>query len=178
MRALIISADGFEDMELYYPVYRLKEDGWDVTLAAPKEGVITGKHGYGATVDLPLAKVKPEDYDLLIIPGGKAPEEVRLNKDAITIIEWFFDEQKPVAAICHGPQALISAGVLKGRKLTCWKGIKDDVIAAGALYEDKEVVVDRNLVTSRMPGDLPAFMRETLDLAAVEALKPGRGKAA
>jgi len=178
MKALLISADGFEDMELFYPSYRLKEEGWKVTLAAPKMGVITGKHAYGADVDMALEDVNPEGYDLLIVPGGKAPEEVRLNQDALDIIRWFMDARRPVAAICHGAQALISAGVVKGRDMTCWKGVRDDLIAAGANYHDDEVVVDGNLVTSRMPGDLPAFMRETFKVVASQASARTRKKAA
>jgi len=165
MRALVISADGFEDMELFYPVYRLKEDGWDVTLASPSDNTITGKHGYTITPDITVANVVPEDYDLLVIPGGKAPEAVRSDRDALALAGSFMDARKPVAAICHGPQVLISAGVMKGRRATCWESVKDELVAAGARYTDNEVVLDGNLVTSRMPDDLPAFMRETLKLA-------------
>ena len=178
MKALIISADGFEDMEMFYPYYRLKEEGWQVDLAAPKTGTITGKHAYGVNVDYPLSGINPEGYDLLVIPGGKAPEEVRLDPDAISIVKHFFDKNKPVAAICHGPQVLVSAGVLDGRKATSWKGVKDDVIAAGAIFQDREVVVDGNLVTSRMPGDLPAFMQEVFKLAAGWSAKGERRAAA
>jgi protease I len=166
MKALVISANGFEDLELYYPIYRLKEEGWDVTLSAPATGTISGKHGYEAKVDVQLSQVNPREYDLLIIPGGKAPEEVRLDGSALGIVRHFFDQNKPVAAICHGPQVLVSAGVIKGRNVTCWKGVKDDVVAAGAGYSDASVVVDWNLITSRMPDDLPEFMREVLNLIA------------
>ena len=166
MKALVISANGFEDMELFYPSYRLKEEGWDVTLASTNTGTIAGKHGYEAKVDTLISKVNPKDYDLLVIPGGKAPEEVRLDGGALRVVKHFFDENKPVAAICHGPQVLVSAEVVEERRLTCWKGIRDDVIAAGGKYSDDAVIVDGNLVTSRMPDDLPSFMRETLKLAA------------
>jgi protease I len=169
MKALIISANNFEDLELHYPLYRLREDGIDVTVAAPVKGMITGGHDYAVGVNKAFSEIKPMDYDLLIIPGGKAPEEVRLHRDAISIVRSFFDAGKTVGAICHGPQVLVSANVLKGRNVTCWKGIKDDVIAAGANYTDVEVVVDGNLVTSRMPGDLPAFMRELEKLRTVKA---------
>ncbi len=171
MKALVISADGFEDMELFYPVYRLREHAWQVTVAAPRAVTITGKHGYSIMPDLPTSEVNPDGYALLVIPGGKGPEEVRLDKDALKIVRRFFELKKPVAAICHGPQVLISAGVMKGRKATCWRGVRDDMVAAGADYSDEEVVVDGNLVTSRMPDDLPAFMRETMDLAAKSAAK-------
>lgn len=166
MKALVISANGFEDMELFYPIYRLKEEGWDVTLASTNSGTIAGKHAYEARVDAIISKVDPKGYDLLVIPGGKGPEEVRLDGSALRIVKHFFDQNKPVAAICHGAQVLVSAEAVDGRKLTCWKGIRDDVIAAGGRYSDETVIVDGNLVTSRMPDDLPNFMRETLKLAA------------
>jgi len=98
-----------------------------------------------------------------VISGRKGPEKMRLDKDALEITRYFFKEKKPVAAICHGPQVLISAGVIKGRKITCWLGIRDDIIGAGALYEDREVVIDENLISSS-PADLYAFGREMIKL--------------
>jgi protease I len=129
-----------------------------------KRGPITGKHGYEINADIAFKDVNPADYDILVISGGKGPEKMRLDKDALEIVKHFFREKKPVAAICHGPQVLVSAGVIKGRKATCWIGIRDDIIAAGAFYEDNEVVVDGNLVSSRNPGDLFAFGREMIKL--------------
>ena len=178
MKALIITANEFEDMELYYPFYRLREQGWDVTVTAPQMATVVGKHGYRMPVDEVFSEVNPEEYDLLLIPGGKAPEEVRLSKDAIKIVDHFFSKNKPVASICHGVQVLISAGKTKGRKATCWKGIKDDLIAAGGSYTDTEVVVDGNLVSSRMPDDLPAFMREVFRVTSEMAKTGGKKKAA
>jgi len=178
MKALIITANEFEDLELYYPLYRLIEQGWDVTLAAPHMGTVKGKHGYLVPVDEVFSEVNPEEYDLLLIPGGKAPEEVRLSADAIKIVNHFFGENKPVASICHGVQVLISAGKVAGRGATCWKGIKDDLIAAGGNYIDSEVVVDRNLVSSRMPDDLPAFMREVSRLSLEFAGQKGKKRKA
>ena len=160
MKALIISADYFEDSELLYPYYRLKEEGVEVKVASFGEGRIKGKKGYTKHVDFFMGDVSPEDYDVLIIPGGKAPERLRLHKDALRIAKHFFDENKTVAAICHGQQILISAGLIRGKKATCWAGIRDDLIAAGGEYENTEVVVDGNLITSRQPKDLPAFMKE------------------
>jgi protease I len=162
MKALIMAADGFEDMEFFYPYYRLREDGIEVDIAAPKLGTIIGKHGYTYDVRRTIADCKAEDYDILVIPGGKAPETVRLDDHAVAITREMFQSDKVVAAICHGAQLLVSADVLQGKNVTCWKGIRDDVRAAGARFVDKEVVVDRNLVTSRCPEDLAAFMRETL----------------
>lgn len=103
-----------------------------------------------------------EQYDLLFLPGGKGPETVRLEGKALEVCRKFMDEGKPIAAICHGPQVLISAGVVKGHTMTCWKGVQDDLKAAGATVRDEEVVVDDNLVTSRQPDDLPAFCREMM----------------
>ncbi|WP_292485508.1 type 1 glutamine amidotransferase domain-containing protein [Methanohalobium sp.] len=164
MKALIISADGFEDLELFYPLNRLKEEGIDVKIVSMEKGTITGKHGYPAGVDLTFDEVNPDDFDMLVIPGGKAPEKVRLDEKAIEITKHFFDKNKPVASICHGAQILISAGVVKGRKATCYIGVRDDLKVSGANYEDKEVVVDGNLVTSRNPNDLYAFGREIVKM--------------
>lgn len=162
MNALIISADNFEDTELLVPYYRLKEEGLKVDVASIRKGKIKGKHGYDVEVNISLKEVDSDAYDILILPGGKAPETVRKEKKAIEIARNFFEKNKPVAAICHGPQTLISAGLLKGRHATCYKSVAPELKDAGAVYEDKEVVIDGNLITSRQPSDLPAFMRETL----------------
>ncbi len=162
MRALILTAEGFEDSELLYPMYRLQEEGVDVDIAGPERGTVTGKHGYEVQAGMGFDEAKAEDYDLLVIPGGKGPETVRLNENAVSVTRQMMEHGKPVAAICHGGQVLISAGVLEGRKATCWQGIRDDVKAAGAEYADEEVVVDGNLITSRCPSDLPAFSREMM----------------
>ena len=162
MKALIISADNFEDSELLVPYYRLKEAGLEVTVASMKRETIKGKHGYEVIVDTSLEKVDSDDYDILILPGGKAPAEVRKEEKALAIAKSFFAQNKPVAAICHGPQILVSADLLQARRATCYKSVADELKAAGALYEDLEVVVDGNLITSRQPADLPAFMREIM----------------
>jgi protease I len=164
MKALMISADNFEDTELLVPYYRLKEAGIEVTVASLKRGAITGKQGYEVAVDKTLDEVDPDDYAILVLPGGKAPAVVRKEPKAVEIAKSFFARNKPVAAICHGPQILISAGLLKGRRATCYMTVVDELKEAGALYADREVVVDGNLVTSRQPPDLPAFMRETMKL--------------
>ncbi len=128
------------------------------------KGPIKGKQGYEIDADIAFKDINPEDYDILVISGGKGPEKMRLDESALEIARYFFKENKPVAAICHGPQVLVSAGVIKGRKATCWIGIRDDIIAAGALYEDKEVVIDGNFISSRSPADLHAFGREMIKL--------------
>ena len=157
MKALIISADNFEDTELLVPYYRLKEAGVEVTVASLSRRAIKGKHGYEVDVDKTLDEVNPDDYAILVLPGGAAPALVRKEPKALELARSFFARSKPVAAICHGPQILISAGLLQGRHATCYKSVTDELKKAGALYEDREVVVDANLITSRQPADLPAF---------------------
>jgi protease I len=162
MKALFISADNFEDSELLVPYYRFREEGIDVDIASMKRGTIKGKHGYEVEVTRTLGQVNPDEYDILVLPGGKAPEAVRKEPRAVEIARDFFKKNKPVSAICHGPQTLITAGLLKGRHATCYRTVAPEMKESGALYEDREVVVDGNLVTSRQPSDLPAFLRETM----------------
>lgn len=164
MKALIISADNFEDTELLVPYYRLKEEGIEVDIASIRKGKIKGKHGYEVEANKSLKEIKPDDYEILILPGGKAPETIRKEKEALDIARYFFGKNKPVAAICHGPQTLISAGLLRGRRATCYRTVAEELRASGAIYEDKEVVVDGNLITSRQPSDLPAFLRELMKI--------------
>ncbi len=165
MKALILAADGFEDSELLVPMYRLLEEGWEVVVAGPGRGTISGKHGYEVEAAIALRELKSKDYDALVIPGGKAPETVRLNTRALTVVREMMAAEKPVGSICHGAQVLVSAGVMTGRKATCYIGVRDDLKIAGADYLDAEVLVDGNLVTSRCPSDLPAFCRELMKLA-------------
>ena len=164
MKALFISADNFEDTELLVPYYRLKEEGISVDIASMKRGAFKGKHGYEVEAVKALDEIKPDDYDILVLPGGKAPEAVRKEKRALDIARYFFDKNKPVAAICHGPQTLISAGLMRGRHATCYKSVAPEMKDAGAIYEDAEVVVDGNLITSRQPSDLPVFMKEMMKI--------------
>lgn len=164
MKALILSADNFEDSELLVPLYRLQEAGYTVEVAATARGSIVGKHGYSVPVDKTFAEVDAAAYVVLILPGGKAPAAIRHEPKVQAIAKAFMAADKPVAAICHGPQILISAGLLVGRRATCYRSVTEELQAAGARYEDREVVVDGRLVTSRQPGDLPAFMREVMRL--------------
>ncbi len=166
-KALIVTADMFEDTELLYPYYRLQEAGYDVDVAAPKAGEVTGKKGYKVKANLSLDDVESAGscgYKLLVLPGGKAPAELRAIPKALDIARDFASSGAPIAAICHGPQVLVSAGLMNGREATCYSSVAEELKAAGALYEDSEVVVDKNLVTSRVPADLPAFMREVMRL--------------
>ncbi len=162
MKALLISADGFEDTELLLPYYRFLEERFTVDIASMKKKPIKGRHGYEVEVTKTLTEVTPDDYDILVLPGGKAPEVVRKDPRAVEIARDFFLKNKPVAAICHGPQILITAGLLKGKRATCYRTVAEELKASGAIYADNEVVVDGNLITSRRPSDLPAFMRETM----------------
>ena len=172
MKALFISADGFDDAELLVPYYRFQEEGISVDIASIKKNEpITGKHGYKMEVTKTLAEVRPDDYDILLLPGGDAADAVKEEPKAMELARDFFRKDKPVAAICHGPQTLIAAGLLKGRRATGDPSLIDELNSAGALYEYQEAVVDGNLVTSRGPSDLPAFMRETLKLARGKAQK-------
>jgi len=159
MRALIVSSDLFEDSELIEPLSQLRAKGMEVDVAAPQKRPITGKHGHKVPVGLALDAVRPEDYDLLIVPGGKAPATLRKSREAVAIALHFLQADKPVAAICHGPQLLIAAGLLAGRSATGYREIRQELEAAGVNYQDREVVVDGNLITSRQPADIPAFMQ-------------------
>jgi len=163
-KVLILIGDEFEDAEAFYPYYRLIEEGFDVDVSSNREGTIIGKHGIIMNASLSLEDVKPDQYHALILPGGRGPEKLRLYPKTADIVRKFVDDGKIVAAICHGPQLLISANAVRGRTLTCWPGIKDDIVAAGGNYLDKEVVIDGKLVTSRKPDDLPYFMMETIKL--------------
>lgn len=159
MRALIISSDRFEDSELAEPLHQLRAKRVEVDVAAPQKGLITGKHGHKVCAGLVLDAVRPEDYNLLLLPGGKAPASLRMNPKAVAIARHFLQADKPVAAICHGPQVLIATGLLAGRTATCYHDMRQELEAAGVNYQDREVVVDGNLITSRQPADIPAFMR-------------------
>lgn len=163
-KALIMTANGFEDIEVIYPYYRLQEAGFEVVIAAPQAGELVGKVGYRVKADKAFSEIYPNEFDVLVIPGGRAPERVRLDQAALSIVKHFFEKDKPVAVMCHGPQVLISAGVVKGRRLTSYWGVKDDVIVAGGEWVDEPVVVDGNLVSARYPPDIPFWMREFFKL--------------
>lgn len=170
-RVLIITGPLFEDIELLYPYYRMQELGYQVdVLSHPKYGeTLQGKHGYTIRVDKYPGDIDPSEYDALILPGGKGPERARVFPEIVDIVRFFMEAGKPVAAICHGPQLLISASlknpdILRGRRVTSTPSIRDDLLAAGAIWLDKPVVVDGNLVTARLPPDIPLWMREYVKL--------------
>jgi protease I len=155
----VLAEDLYEDLELWYPVYRFREAGAKVTIVGGGASGYSSKHGYPVTPDASADKVKAADIDAVIIPGGYAPDRMRRHKSMVNLVRDVFSGGKVVAAICHGGWMLVSADVLRGKKATCFFAIKDDLVNAGARYEDREVVRDGNLVTSRKPEDLPAFCR-------------------
>jgi protease I len=169
-RAAVLVEQMYQEMEVWYPAYRLQEAGCKVTLVGPEAGqTYPSKLGYPAKSDKAARDVTADDFDILVIPGGYAPDYLRRSEPMIRLTSTMAERGKVIAAICHGPWLLCSTKALKGRLATCFFAIKDDVINAGAEYVDREVVRDRNLVTSRKPDDLPAFMK-----AIFEAVKEMR----
>jgi archaeal arginyl aminopeptidase len=162
-KALLLIGDGFEDAELLYPYYRLQEEGFAVDLAGTEAGkTFTGKRGYSMKSTKAAKDVNIDDYAVLVVPGGHAPDRWRMDENFVEMVRHAFDRNLVVAVICHAAQLLIEADVVKGRKMTCYNSVKTDLKNAGANYEDCEVLVDANLISSRQPSDLPAFMRETI----------------
>ncbi len=160
IRAAILVEQQYQEMEVWYPIYRLREAGCKVTIVGPEAGQnYPSKLGYPCKSDRAAKDVSANDFDVLIIPGGFAPDFLRRCEAVIKLTSAMVEQGKVVAAICHGPWVLCSTQALKGRKATCFFAIKDDVMNAGANYVDQEVVRDGNLVTSRKPDDLPAFMQ-------------------
>ncbi len=163
----ILVADLYDDNELYYPYYRLQEEGYQVHLIGAVKGTsYKSKHGMPAVSDEAAGNVSADDYDALVIPGGFSPDYMRRSKDIVAFAKAMADQNKPIAAICHGAWLMVSACDLKGRKLTCFHSIKDDVVNAGAIFVDEAVVIDGNYITSRTPKDLPVFLP-----ALIQALK-------
>lgn len=158
-KAAIIVADEFEDLELFYPMYRLQEAGIQTIVVGLTEKPVKGKHEYSITPDKTIDQARASEFDFLVVPGGKSPERLRLNSKILEFVREFDRRGKPIAAICHAGQVLASAGILKGRRMTCVESIRDDMINAGADYVNAPVVRDRNLVTSRTPKDLADFGR-------------------
>lgn len=173
-RIAILATNGFEESELKSPKEAMENEGFQVDIISPQAGKIKGwsdgNWSNSYDVDRTLDKVKAEDYHALVLPGGVInPDQLRRNEDALVFVRDFFKMKKPVAAICHAPQILISADVVKNRKLTSFSSIKDDLINAGANWVDQEVVVDEGFVTSRNPNDLPAFNSKL-----IEEIKEGK----
>jgi protease I len=156
----ILAEDTYQELELWYPLLRMREAGAEVTVVG-MTGVqeYHSKHGYPVQVDATADAVSAEDFDAIIIPGGYAPDRMRRHQPMLDLVKGVFERGGIVAAICHAAWVPISAGILEGKRVTCFSAIKDDVINAGAAYVDQEVVRDGNLITSRVPTDLPAFCR-------------------
>ena len=164
-KILIFVENGFEDMELMYPFYRFQEAGYEVKVVGPKANVMfNGKHGLTIKSDFSPNDVNIDEYVAIMIPGGRAPDRMRINKGLVKLTKEASQKDKVITTICHGPQLLIEADILKGKKATCYISVSTDVKNAGGIYLNKSVVVDGNLVTSRFPADLPDFCREILTL--------------
>jgi protease I len=165
-RVAILVENFYEDLELWYPYYRLKEEAAEVTLLGTGKGTYTSKHGYPAEEDLLVDDVRAADYDAVVIPGGYSPDHMRRHPPMIDFVRQAHDHGAVIAFICHGGWVPISAGILHGRTATSFFAIKDDLVNAGANWVDAEVVRDGNLISSRTPKDLPAFMRAILEALA------------
>ncbi len=160
-RVAILAENLYQEMELWVPYYRLKEEGAEVkVVGAGGAKTYASKHGYPVSVDVQAEGVSAVEFDAVIIPGGYAPDLMRRSEAMVRLVREAFQHGKLVAAICHAGWMLVSAGILKGKTATSFSSIKDDMVNAGATWVDQEVVVDGNLITSRKPDDLPAFCRE------------------
>jgi protease I len=168
VRVAILTEEGFEQVELTSPKEALEKAGVKVDVISPKSGKIKAWNhtdwGIEIEVDKELSSADPDSYDALVLPGGVLnPDKLRMNKDAVSFVNSFIDSEKPLAAICHGPQVLIETGALQGRRITSYPSLQTDLKNAGAAWEDKEVIQDGNLITSRKPDDLPAFNEALLN---------------
>ena len=167
-KVAIITENGFEEVELTKPKKALEEAGVTVHILSPQKNMVKAWDHDHWSIELPVDgqvhNANVEDYDMLVIPGGVLnPDKMRTDKDCISFVQQFLESGKPVGAICHGPQLLIETGMISGRKMTSYHSIKTDLINAGVIWEDKEVVVDNGLVTSRSPRDLDAFNRKLIE---------------
>ncbi|HET6811958.1 MAG TPA: type 1 glutamine amidotransferase domain-containing protein [Acidimicrobiales bacterium] len=167
-RVVVLAADLFEDMELLYPVYRLREEGVGVTVVGLDRSPVTGKKGHGPVeVDATVEEVAEADFDALVVPGGFAPDKLRRSEVVLELVRAFDRSTKPIAFICHAGWVPISAQIVKGRRATSVSAIKDDMVNAGVDWVDEETVVDGNLISARTPADLGPWMKALL--AALDA---------
>jgi len=162
MKIAILVEDYYQVLEVWYPYLRLREEGIEAVFVGTGKKEYKSREGYNVEAEVAIQQVKPDDFDGVIIPGGYAPDILRRYKEVAALVKALHENNKLVAAICHGGWVLVSAGILKEKKVTAFSAIKDDLINAGAYYQDDEVVVDGNLITSRNPYDLPAFCREII----------------
>ena len=177
-KILMITADGTEDLEFFYPYYRFIEAGFAVDVATPDGGVFKGKQGLGLKESLKIGAVKSNDYALLYIPGGKAPAQLVKNDATIALTKQFYDNGKPIAAVCHGPQLLAAADIISGRNIAAWPDVESEVTDAGAVYVNSETVIDGPFITARWPGDLPSHLKQTLAVLSKSAKMPSQAHAA
>jgi len=161
-KVVILAEDLYEELELWYPAFRLEEEGAEVIIAGTGAKEYTGKHGYPARAEADVRNLSAADFDAVIIPGGYAPDRLRRHEAVLSLVRDAFHQGSVVASICHAAWVPISAGIVKGKRATCYYSIRDDLKNAGAEYVDTEVVRDGNLITSRQPSDLPAFCREII----------------
>ncbi len=169
LKVAILVTDGFEQVELLDPRKALDDAGAETAVVSPKDKKARGwkstDWGVSISVDQPLHQARPQDFDALLLPGGVMnPDKLRMDPKAVEFVKAFFEADKPVAAICHGPWTIIEAGAARGRKIASWPSLKTDLRNAGAEWIDKEAVVDGNLVTARKPDDIPAFNRAMIDV--------------
>jgi protease I len=162
-KVLILAEDYFRDEELVYPLYRMREAGFEVTVAALGKKEVKGKFGLPVSVDKEISDCNADEFDAVIIPGGYAPDKLRTYEEVLSIVKEMNSKGKVIAAICHAGWVIASAGVIKGKNVTSYASIKDDMENAGGKWSDEEVVVDGNLITARKPDDLPAFCREIIN---------------
>jgi len=167
-KAAILTEQGFEEVELTSPMNALEAAGVEVHIISTQSGKVKAWDHDHWSIEIPVDKTvseaNPEDYDLLVLPGGVMnPDKLRTNKEAVAFAQYFLEQAKPLAAICHGPQLLIETGMLNGRNMTSYPSVKTDLVNAGVTWEDKEVIVDNGLVTSRSPEDLEAFNRKMIE---------------
>jgi len=166
-KAALLAEDMYQEFELWIPYYRLKEEGVEVTVVGSgTASVYHSKYGIPVEVNKKASEVKADDFDVVVIPGGYAPDKMRIHREMVGLVRDLFNKGKVVACICHGGWMLVSAGILKGKKATSFIAIKDDMVNAGAFWQDSEMVRDGNLITSRKPDDLPAFCRATVEALA------------
>jgi protease I len=168
-RIAILTADRVEDVEFFYPYYRFTEAGYDVDVLAPNGTEVNGYKGLSLHTGVQaIAGAQAADYDALFIPGGLAPSELRELPEALTFVSDFAATGRLIGAVCHGPQVLISAGLIEGRRMTSWKDVAPEVRAAGAQYVDEPVVEDGQFITARKPGDMPLELARFLERLAAE----------
>ncbi|GJL49023.1 type 1 glutamine amidotransferase domain-containing protein [Candidatus Nitrospira salsa] len=161
---LVLVEQLYEDLELWYPVLRLREEGATVLIAGAGTSTYHGKHGYPVTADMRIEDVQVKDFDAVIIPGGYAPDHLRRNPLTLSLVREMMEQEKVIGTICHAAWVAISAGIVKDKQMTCFHSIKDDLINAGAQYSDTEVIRDGFLISSRQPSDLGMFCREIIEV--------------